>query len=159
MKRSITAILSTGALILGGCSGTPSERGVFLKEFVSDYNLSETARRFVGALSNKNYHQVAVVDHEAAATKLKLYLRPNLTVELDNPKISSKLLSCNPTMATDLPLRIGVYRELNGTVRLVYTNPEYWSLKHNIKDATCIQLINLLARDFDAASDAIRKGR
>ncbi len=151
------SVLLMGSILLGlsGCGG--EGRGKFLKETSSDYNLSETARRYAEALAPKNYHLLRVIDHEATAKKLSFYLKPTLTLEIDNPKIRVKLLDCNPTMAVDLPLRVGVYNELNGSTRLVYTNPEYWSLKHNIRDKTCIQLINLTARDLDEATDAIHK--
>jgi len=156
MKRSFFAAALAGSLLLlSGCGG--SGRGTFLKEKVSDYNISETARRFAAALAPKNYHLRQIINHEQEARALKEYLKPTLTLVLDNPKITTKLLDCNPTMAVDLPIEVGVYNELNGTTNLVYTNPEYWSLKHNIKDKTCIELINMLARDFDAATDAIVK--
>jgi len=144
-------------LFLSACGGG-KDRGTFLKEHVSDYNITETARRITAALEPKNYHLLRTIDQEQRATAIKMYLKPTLTLEIDNPKISAKLLDCNPTMAVDLPLRIGIYNELNGTTHLVYTNPEYWSLKHNIKEKTCIDLINLMARDLDIASDSIRKG-
>ena len=151
------AVLAGALLLLSGCGG--AQRGSFLKEKVSDYNITETANRFAAALAPKNYHLRRIIDHEKEATALKLYLKPTLTLVIDNPKISSKLLDCNPTMAVDLPIQVGVYNELNGTTNLVYTNPEYWSLKHNVKDKTCIELINMVARDFDAATDAILKAK
>jgi uncharacterized protein (DUF302 family) len=150
-------LLAAAALLgIAGC-GSGKDRGAFLKEHTSDYNITETARRFSADLEKKNYRLLGTIDQEAVARELKLYLKPTLTLEINNPKISSKLLDCNPTMAVELPIRVGVYNELNGTTHLVYTNPEYWSLKHNIKDKTCIELVNLIARDFDIASDAIKK--
>ena len=159
MKRKFPLLLALSALIffLSACDGGKT-RGSFLKEHTSDYNITETARRITAALEPKNYHLLQTIDQEKRATAIKMYLKPTLTLEIDNPKISTKLLDCNPTMAVDLPLRIGIYNELNGTTHLVYTNPEYWSLKHNIKDKTCIDLINLMARDLDIASDAVKKG-
>jgi len=160
MIGKLSILMSTVLiLIIGAGCGSGESRGSFLKEHSSDYNISETARRITAALAPKNYHLLRTIDHEAVAKEIQLYLKPTLTLELDNPKISSKLLDCNPTMAVDLPLRIGIYNELNGSTHLVYTNPEYWSLKHNIKDKTCINLINLMARDLDIASDAIKKGK
>ena len=159
MKRTAisAALITSVLLLLAGCGG--NSRGTFLKEKVSDYNITETAKRFAAALAPKNYHLRRIIDHEQAAHALKEYLKPTLTLIIDNPKISTKLLDCNPTMAVDLPIEVGIYNELNGTTNLVYTNPEYWSLKHNVKDKTCIELINMLARDFDAATDAIVKAK
>ncbi len=160
MIRTLTTLASflLFLVLLNGCGGTKS-RSAFLKEHNSDYNISESARRITKALAPNNYHLLRIIDHEKRANSLKLYLKPTLTLEIDNPKISAKLLSCNPSLAVDLPIRIGLYNELNGSTHLVYTNPEYWSLKHNIKDKVCIELINLIARDLDAATDAIKKSR
>ena len=163
MNRNISKFLGVTAayivlITLTACSGG-KERGAFLKEQLSDFNITESAHRIVQALEPKNYHLLRTIDHEKTAASLKLYLKPTLTLEIENPKINSKLLDCNPTMAVDLPLRIGLYNELDGTTHLVYTNPEYWSLKHNIKDKTCIELINLMARDLDIARDVLVKSK
>lgn len=160
MKRNslLYFTLLSGILLLSACSGG-KDRGTFLKEHTSDYNITESARRIVEALAPKNYHLLQRIDQEKRAAAVEMYLKPTLTLEIDNPKITAKLLDCNPTMSVDLPLRIGFYNELNGSTHLVYTNPEYWSLKHNIRDKTCIQLINLMARDLDIASDAIKKSK
>jgi uncharacterized protein (DUF302 family) len=88
-----------------------------------------------------------------------MYLKPTFSIDLSNPMIDSKLLDCNPTLATDLPVRIGVYRALSGAVTLVYTNPEYWSLKHNIKDKNCLELVKIMAADLDEATDAIHRSK
>lgn len=150
--------LLSAVFFITACSGG-KERGAFLKEHTCDYNITESARRIVEALAPKNYRLLQRIDEEKRAATVKMYLKPTLTLEIDNPKITAKLLDCNPTMAVDLPLRVGFYNELNGRTHFVYTNPEYWSLKHNIKDKTCIELINLMARDLDIASDSIKKGK
>jgi uncharacterized protein (DUF302 family) len=148
------AVTITAMGMLGGCG---EERSNFLKEHTRNYTLSETVKRFTKALAPKRYTLAATIDHEADAVRQKRYLQPTLTLEISNDIIDTKLLSCNPTMALELPLRVTVYNELNGTTHLVYTNPEYWSLKHNIRDKDCIQLILIMARDLDIASDTITK--
>jgi uncharacterized protein (DUF302 family) len=151
----IFTIFFIGVLFFfGGCKKTKSS---FIKDQISDFNTTSTFKRFTKALEGKNYHLISIIDQEKIAKDLKEYLRPTLTFEINNPKISTKLISCNPSMALEMPIRIGVYRELNGKVHLIYTNPEYWSLKHNIKDKECIELIMLLARDFDIATDSIKR--
>jgi uncharacterized protein (DUF302 family) len=84
-----------------------------------------------------------------------MYLKPTISFALSNATIDSKLLDCNPTLATDLPIRIGLYRELSGKVTLSYTTPEYWSSKHNIKDKNCLKLIGIMALDLDKATESI----
>ena len=153
----IFAIL-VAILVLGGC-GKGSKRASFIKDNLSDFNTTTTLEKFSKALEGKNYHLISKIDQESIAKSLKEYLRPTLTLEMNNPKISTKLISCNPSMALELPIRFAIYRELNGKIHLIYTNPEYWSLKHNIKDKECLNLIMMLARDFDIATDSIKKAK
>ena len=154
MKK--TSIFLITALFISGCG---SEKGKFIKDTVSDYNITVTVERFAKALASKNYHLLSKVDQEKVAQKLDIFLYPTLTFNLDNPKISATFIKCNPSMALEMPIRVTAYNELNGTTHLAYTNPEYWSLKHNIKDKKCIDLVNLVARDFDKATDSIKKGK
>ncbi len=143
-------------LALSACS-TKSGQTKFIHKIPSDYNTTETLSRFAKALEGKHYTPIHTLDHTPLATAQKMYLKPTISVDLSNPMIDSKLLDCNPTMATELPLRIGVFRELSGQVTLVYTNPEYWSLKHNIKDKNCLGLVKIMARDLDEATTAIAR--
>ena len=147
-------LILVAILFIGGCGKSKSS---FIKDNLSDFNTTATLKKFTKALEAKNYHLISTINQEEIAKSLKEYLRPTLTLEINNPKISTKLISCNPSMALELPVRIAIYRELNGKVHLIYTNPEYWSLKHNIKEKECINLIMLLARDFDIATDSIKK--
>ncbi len=159
MKKILTTLTGVSLLFFLSACGNSESRGSFLKEYSSDYNITVTAKRITDALSPKNYHLIKIINYEKVAKNIKKYLKPTITLEIDNPKISTKLLDCNPTMTVDLPLRIGIYNELNGSTHLVYTNPEYWSLKHNIRDKTCINLINMIARDLDIAKDSIKKSK
>ena len=155
MKHTLPLLALTALLGLSGCTKTGESD--FINKTLSDYNASETITRFTKALAPKEYKVLHILNHTPAATKEKMYLKPTFSVDLSNPLIDSKLLDCNPTMAVDLPLRIGVYRELSGKVTLVYTNPEYWTLKHNMKDANCLKLVKIMARDLDIATEAIHK--
>jgi len=155
MKHAFV-LLALGALLaLSGC--TKTGESTFIHKVVSDYNATETLARFSKALAPKKYTPIHRMNHTTLATQEKMYLKPTLSVDLSNPIIDSKLLDCNPTMAADLPIRIGGYRELSGQVTLVYTQPEYWSLKHNVKDANCLKLIKIMAADLDEASGTIAK--
>jgi uncharacterized protein (DUF302 family) len=148
----------TGLMSVSGCT-TRSGETKFIHKIASDYNVTETLNRFAQALAPKKYAPIHRFDHTQVATAQKMYLKPTFSLDLSSPMIDSKLLDCNPTIATELPLRIGVFRELSGQVTLVYTNPEYWSLKHNIKDKNCLELVKIMARDLSEASTAITKSK
>ena len=154
-KPALLALLVIMAYLLDGCG---QSRGSFLKERDSDYNITQSAKRFSSALAQKNYRVLYTIDQEREAAKGGEYLYPTLTLEINNPRISGKLISCNPTMALEMPIRVAIYNRLDGSSHLVYTNPEYWSLKHNIRDKECIGIEMQVARDLDEARDSIKKG-
>ena len=68
-------------------------------------------------------------------------LKPESVVIFGNPKMGTILMQCNPSIGLDLPLRILVSTDYEGETTITYTNPEYWSLKHNIKDVNCLDII------------------
>jgi uncharacterized protein (DUF302 family) len=156
MRGILTIAIALLGMWLSGCS-TKAGQTKFIRQIASEYNTTETVRRFAQALAPKKYAPVRTFDHTPLAAEQKMYLKPTLSFELSNPIIDSKLLDCNPTLATDLPIRLGVFRELSGQVTLVYTNPEYWSLKHNIKDKNCLELVKIMALDMDEAAQTIAK--
>ncbi len=69
-------------------------------------------------------------------------LKPETVVVFGNPKMGTVLMNCNPSMGVDLPLRVLVSTDYEGLTTFTYTNPEYWSLKHNIKDSNCLDILN-----------------
>lgn len=153
MKKTI-AIAAIGMILLSACS---MNKGNFLKTYTSSYNITQTATRFAKALKDKGYSTISLVDRSNIAKKVDIYLKPTMTLTLDNPKVYSALLTCNQSMAIDLPIRVALYTELGGDVKLSYTDPEYWSLKHNIKDKNCINVVLKIAQDFDIATTSILK--
>ena len=148
LKRVILTLI-TGALLISACSDkTKNAKSKFIKESSSIYKIDKSIEVINQSLSQKNYKLISIFDHEKEALKLKQMLYPNKTLEISNNKIESKLLACNPSMSLELPIRIAIYNELNGQTHIAYTDPEYWSLKHNIKDSECIKLLILIKQDL-----------
>ena len=159
MKRVIFALVAS-ILVVGCADKTKNATSKFIKVYSSSKNIEESKKAIVDNLSKKNYKLVTTYNHEKDALALKQMLYPTITIELNNPKISTKLISCNPTIAQDLPIRVALYNDIRGKTYISYTDPEYWSLKHNVKDATCINLILATKVDLQEAVDnLIIKGK
>ena len=154
--KKIALILLFASLIISGCSDkTKNAKSKFIKESSSIYKIDKTVEVLSKSLAEKNYKLISTFDHEKEAIKLKQMLYPNITLEFSNNKIETKLISCNPSMALELPIRVAVYNELNGKTHIAYTDPEYWSLKHNVKDSKCIQLLILIKQDLAEAVEEV----
>jgi len=147
MKKII--VVALGLVLLSACG---MKKGNFLRTHISKHEVAKTATLFAKALEKNGYEIVDQTDHTKVAQSENIYLQPTMTLTIYNPKISSALLTCNQSMAMEMPIRVAIYSELGGTVKLAYTDPEYWSLKHNIKDKNCLSVIVKIAQNFDIAS-------
>ncbi len=157
MKKTILAALAA-VLMVSGCSEkTKHAKSKFVKDEISRYDNNKTIEIILNALKPKNYRFVASFDHEKEALNLKKMLYPTKTVEIINSKISTKLISCNPSIALEFPLKITIYNEINGKTHVAYTDPEYWSLKHNVKEQECINLLILTKQDLQEAVSKVAK--
>lgn len=123
----------------------------------SHYSMQDTIERFTKAIIKKGYTVTETTDHTKRAKNENIYLHPTLALTLDNPKVFSALLTCNPSLAIDIPIRVVAYSQLGGAVKFSYTQPEYWSLKHNIKDKNCIAVILEMTRNFNEAVEVFVK--
>jgi len=147
--------IATLLLLLLGC-GKEGQNSLMIT-IDSRYSLQDTIKKFEKAITQKGYRITKTVDHSRKAKKENIYLRPTTAITLDNPKVFSALLTCNPSLAIDLPIRVSAYTLLGGAVKFAYTQPEYWSLKHNIKDKNCIAVILQITRDFNEAASTLSR--
>jgi len=159
MRKLLSVLLIAGA-VLSGCSNkTKNAKTKFIETGISKYKIDKTIDTIVNSLKDKNYKIVNSFDHEKEALKLKQMLYPTKTIELYNPKIATKLIQCNPSISLELPIRVSIYNELNGKTHIAFTDPEYWSLKHNVKDSKCLQLIILTKQDLEEAASKVLESK
>ena len=139
MKKSILSVFILFIfLILIGCD---SKKGTFLKTVESQNNHQTTLSRLIELIQDQNLTYFETIDHQANAKKVGMNLKPESVVVFGNPRMGTVLMNCNPSMGLDLPLRILVTTNYEGITSLIYTNPEYWSLKHNIKEKQCLEIL------------------
>jgi len=125
-------------IVLSGCG---SERGAFFETVDSANDLPTSIQRFRHLLEKRGMNHIATIDHAKNAQDAGVRLKPETVILFGHPKIGAALISCNPSMGLDLPLRMLFTTDYEGNTKLSYTNPEYWSLKHNIKDKRCLGII------------------
>jgi len=156
MRKHSLLYIMTLLFLITGCSNSKHGNSLMIT-LESSYPIKETVSRFTQAIQEKGYRVTNTTDHTARAKKENIYLHPTLSLTLDKPKVFSALLTCNPSLAIDLPIRVVAYSQLGGAVRFSYTQPEYWSLKHNVKDKNCIAVILEMTRDFNEAVEVLKK--
>ena len=140
MKRLF--LLGWVGFMLLGCD---SKKGTFLETVTSQNSQESSVAKLKKLIKEEKLTLFETIDHKANATAVKMDLKPETVVVFGNPKMGTVLMNCNPSMGLDLPLRILVSTNYEGITSFTYTNPEYWSLKHNIKDKNCLNIINKAA--------------
>jgi len=137
MKRLLLIGLIGFALV--GCD---SKKGTFLETVESQNDVPTAVAKLKKLIKEEGLNYFDTIDHQANANGVKMNLKPETVVVFGNPKMGTVLMNCNPSMGLDLPLRMLFSTDYEGKTTITYTNPEYWSLKHNIKDPNCLAILN-----------------
>jgi len=137
MKLLIKTAITTAVLLFGGCG----DKGAFVETTDSAYDVDTSIKRFKTELAKRHLTYFNTIDHKANAVKAGLQMREERVVFFGNPKMGTMLMQCNPSIGVDLPLRMLFWQDYDGVTKITFTNPEYLSLKHNIKDQTCLKLL------------------
>ncbi len=137
MTKIILAGLITLALV--GCD---TKKGTFINTVESQNDHATSVKKLENLIKTHGLVHFHTIDHQANAKDVKMNLKPETVVVFGNPKMGTVLMNCNPSMGLELPLRILITTDYEGRTTLTYTNPEYWSLKHNIKDQNCLSILN-----------------
>ena len=121
--------------------GCDSKKGAFLETVETQNDVPTAVAKLITTIKAKELTYFQTIDHAKNAKDVGLRLKPETVVIFGNPNMGTKLMECNPSMGLDLPLKILFSTNYEGKTTITYTNPEYWSLKHNIKDKKCLGII------------------
>jgi len=146
-------IISFGFIVLA-LTGCDNKKGTFLEQVTSQNTHEVSVSKLQKLVKDEGLILFETLDHKANAKMVQMNLKPETLIVFGNPKMGTVLMNCNPSMGIDLPLRILVSTNYEGITTFTYTNPEYWSLKHNIKDVNCL---NILKKAKIALSDLTDK--
>jgi len=136
MKKTVLIALLGFALL--GCE---NKKGAFLETVETKNDVPTAVAKFITIVKDKGLMHFETIDHAKNAKDAGLRMKPETVVVFGNPKMGTKLMQCNPSIGLDLPLKMLFYTDYEGKTTITYTNPEYWSLKHNIKDKQCLEII------------------
>jgi CubicO group peptidase (beta-lactamase class C family)/uncharacterized protein (DUF302 family) len=100
----------------------------------SCYPVETTVNRLRAYLESKGVGIVARIDHAAAAKKKGLELVPTQVLVFGNPAVGTRLMQSRPSIALDLPLRVAVWQEPDGTVWLGHHDVGDVARQHGISD-------------------------
>jgi len=153
MQKAFLTLVSI--LFLTSCNNS---RGDFIQTKESNESVAKTVSKIETIIKKAKLTHFYNLDHSNNAKEQNLTLRDTVLIVFGNPHMGTKLMQCNQSIGLDLPMKILVYENFNGDTRVSHTNPEYYSLKHNIKDKNCLDIINKASIALDAiTAEAVKK--
>ena len=109
----------------------------------SNHSVSITADRLEPLLKEKGMTVFSRIDHAAGAAGIGETLRPTILFIFGNPTAGTALMKCGQTAGIDLPLKILIWEDDSGLVKLSYNDPRYIADRHGISD--CGQILEKMA--------------
>ena len=113
----------------------------------SQHSVADTANKFTKLVEDKGLRLFARIDHAANAAGVDLELKPTEVILFGNPNAGTVLMQCAPTVAIDLPQKVLVWEDADGSVKLAYSNPAFMKELHAIEgcDPVLQKITGLLA--------------
>jgi uncharacterized protein (DUF302 family) len=98
----------------------------------SKTSVNETVEKLKGLLRAKGIKLFALVDHSGEAEKVGMKMRPTKLLIFGNPKAGTPVMIAAPSSAIDLPLKILIWEDGQGKVRITYDSPAYFQERHDL---------------------------
>jgi uncharacterized protein (DUF302 family) len=113
-------------------SPAPTADGVETK--TSPRTVGETVDRLTQLIERQDLTLFAVVDHSGAATHAGLAMPDTKLVLFGSPVAGTPVMLAAPLAALDLPLKVLVWADREGAVRVSYNSPAYLAARHHLSD-------------------------
>ena len=95
-------------------------------------SVDETVDKLRAILQSKGVKLFALVDHSGEAERAGLKMPPTKLLIFGNPKGGTPLMLASPSVAIDLPLKILVAEDSQGTVWISHNSAAYLKERHDL---------------------------
>lgn len=119
----------------------------------SDYSVDETIANIKTIVKAKGFGVFAVINHKGNAKMVDMTLNEAKVIIFGNPKIGTRLMQEDIKVALDLPLRVLVFKDDAGQVKVAYRDGSWIKNYHLLKSD---ELTNKVNKGLDAITDKAR---
>jgi len=152
MRRILVPMLMLSLFVVPGAFAVEG-----LVSVKSSHGAGKTADRVERLVKERGMTLFIRIDHAKGARSVGMDLRPTEVLIFGNPKGGTPLMKCSQTAGIDLPLKMLVWEDEAGTVRVGYTDPEEMKDRFGIKG--CDEVLQKMKGALkELASDASRPG-
>jgi len=108
----------------------------------SDFSVNETIENIKSVVTAKGLSVFTVIDHKANAKGANMTMNESKVIIFGNPKIGTRLMQEDMTIALDLPLRILVFKDKEQNVKVAYRNGTWIKNQHVLKEDTLVKKVD-----------------
>jgi uncharacterized protein (DUF302 family) len=105
-----------------------------LVRMVSKRSFEETFDRLESEVASRGLGVFARIDFGGDAERVGLVMRPARLLVFGNPTAGTPLMVAAPSVAIDLPLKVLVSEDDEGTVWVWYNSPQYLGARHGLPE-------------------------
>lgn len=98
----------------------------------SKHSVDDTVERLKAILQAKGVKIFALIDHSGEAEKAGMAMRPTKLLIFGNPKAGTPLMLAAPHSAIDLPLKLLLWEDAQGSVWISYNSLPYLGERHGL---------------------------
>jgi uncharacterized protein (DUF302 family) len=98
----------------------------------SNHSVDQTVEKLKDILTAQGVSLFALVDHSGEAEKVGLKMLPTKLLIFGSPKAGTPLMLAAPTCAIDLPLKVLIREDDEGSVWVSYNSPDYLRDRHGL---------------------------
>ncbi|HWF04444.1 MAG TPA: DUF302 domain-containing protein [Candidatus Angelobacter sp.] len=108
------------------------DNGIISK--ATTHTVDETVEKIKALLQAKGIKLFTVIDHSGEAAAAGLTMPPTKLLIFGNPKGGTPLMLAAPSIAIDLPLKLLVWEDAQGSRWISYNSPQYLQQRHGLPD-------------------------
>ena len=108
----------------------------------SDFSVDETIDNIKKIVKAKGFGVFATINHQGNAKMVGMRLNESKVIIFGNPKIGTLLMQEDMSIALDLPLRILVYQDNEGQVKVSYRDGSWIQDHHFLQSEHLTNKIN-----------------
>jgi len=102
-----------------------------IRSLTSRHTVDELVQRLTALLAEKNIKLFTIVDHSGEAASIGLHMPATKLLIFGNPKAGTPVMLSAPSAALDLPLKILLAQEPDGTTQVSWNDPAWLQQRHD----------------------------
>ena len=122
-----------------------SSAGIITKS--STKPVAQTVDRLKRVMEDRGFTVFNVIDHSGVAERVGVQMPDSKLIMFGKPAIGASVMLAAPLAALDIPLKVLVWEDSNGTVSVSYNSPGFLAGRHHLEGA--------LRAPFDAVESIV----